>query len=56
MPRELTYLDHPRVNWVSLADGYGVPGSSVSSMEEFRTALRTAFETDGPYLIQLELE
>ncbi|MDE2012650.1 MAG: acetolactate synthase large subunit [Alphaproteobacteria bacterium] len=56
VPRELTYLEHPRVNWVSLADGYGVPGRSVSTMEEFRTALRTALETDGPYLIQVELD
>ena len=56
VPRELTYLDHPRVAWVSLAEGYGVPGASVSSLEEFRIALRTALETDGPYLIQAELE
>ena len=54
--RDLTCLDHPRINWVSLADGYGVPGTTVSSMEALRDALRVALVTDGPYLIQVELE
>ncbi len=53
--QQLTGLDHPRVNWLSLADGYGVPGEAVSSLEGFRDALRAGLTAKGPYLIQVEL-
>jgi acetolactate synthase-1/2/3 large subunit len=51
----MTRLDSPRVDWVSLARGYGVPGVCVGTIEEFRTALRHSLAAAGPHLIQVEI-
>ena len=51
----MTRLDSPRVDWVSLARGYGVPGVRVGTTEEFRTALRQSLAAAGPHLIQVEI-
>jgi acetolactate synthase-1/2/3 large subunit len=51
----LTALDSPKVDWVSLAKGYGVPGCRVSNIEEFNKALATGCHTTGPYLIEAQL-
>ena len=51
----LTALDSPKVDWVSLAKGYGVPGCRVSNIEEFNKALATGCHTTGPYLIEARL-
>jgi acetolactate synthase-1/2/3 large subunit len=45
----------PRVDWVALARGYGVPGVRVKTGEELGAALDNGFATQGPYLIQAEL-
>jgi acetolactate synthase-1/2/3 large subunit len=51
----LTALDSPRMDWVALAKGYGVPGSRVTTVEEFNQALVTSFTTTGPRLIEAQL-
>jgi acetolactate synthase-1/2/3 large subunit len=51
----LTALDSPKVDWISLAKGYGVPGCRVSNIEEFGKALATGCQTTGPYLIEAQL-
>lgn len=51
----LTLLDKPRVDWVSLAKGYGVDGVRVTTGIELASALRFALAFDGPFLIQAEL-
>jgi len=51
----LTALDSPKVDWVSLAKGYGVPGCRVSNIAEFNKALATGCHTTGPYLIEAQL-
>lgn len=51
----LTGLDSPRVNWVALAQGYGVPASRATTPEEFQQALTTGLQTTGPYLIEAQL-
>jgi acetolactate synthase-1/2/3 large subunit len=51
----LTALDSPKVDWVSIAQGYGVPGRRVTNIEEFNTALATGCNTTGPYLIEAQL-
>jgi len=51
----LTALDSPKVDWISLAKGYGVPGCRVSNIEEFGKALATGCHTTGPYLIEAQL-
>jgi len=51
----LTGLDSPRVDWVALAQGYGVPASRATTAEEFARALTTGLQTAGPYLIEAQL-
>jgi len=51
----LTALDPPRMDWVSLAKGYGVPACQVATPEEFAKALGLGFRTKGPYLIEAQL-
>jgi acetolactate synthase-1/2/3 large subunit len=51
----LTALDSPRMDWVALAQGYGVPGCRVTRLEEFNQALVTGFKTTGPHLIEAQL-
>jgi acetolactate synthase-1/2/3 large subunit len=48
-------LSNPDIDWVSLARGYGVPGSKASSAEEFVSALEQGMAADGPYLIEAEV-
>ncbi|MEP7310970.1 MAG: acetolactate synthase large subunit [Pseudomonadota bacterium] len=45
----------PRVDWVALARGYGVPGVRVDTGEAFSAALVNSLATRGPFLIQAEL-
>lgn len=52
----MTRLDSPRVDWVSLARGYGVPALRVDAVEAFRSALQMSLRTPGPYLIECELQ
>ncbi|WP_144097351.1 acetolactate synthase large subunit [Croceicoccus sediminis] len=51
----LTDLDHPRVDWVSLARGYGVEARLARTNGELAEALREGLSLDGPLLIQAEL-
>jgi acetolactate synthase-1/2/3 large subunit len=51
----LTRLDSPRVDWIALAKGYGVPGVRATSTAEFRQALVVGLQTAGPYLIEAQL-
>ena len=51
----LTRLDPPRVDWVSLARAYGVPGAQAQTLEQFRTSLRQSLQTPGPMLIECQL-
>lgn len=51
----MTRLDAPRVDWVSLGRGYGVPGVRVKTSEEFRDALGASLHAPGPMLIECQL-
>lgn len=51
----LTLLDKPRVDWVALAQGYGVTAVRVATNAELSAALRDGLALDGPMLIQAEL-
>jgi acetolactate synthase-1/2/3 large subunit len=51
----LTRLDSPRVDWVMLAKGYGVPGLRATTTDEFREALAVALQAQGPCLIEAQL-
>jgi acetolactate synthase-1/2/3 large subunit len=49
---KLLDLGDPRMDWVSLAKGFGVPAVRCSTAEEFDTALARALATPGPHFIE----
>jgi acetolactate synthase-1/2/3 large subunit len=49
--QQLLDLTHPRLDFVKLAQGMGVPARRVTTAEEFADALRSAFAEPGPHLI-----
>lgn len=51
----LTKLNKPRVDWVSLARGYGVEAVRASTNAELAVALQQGLAHEGPFLIQAEL-
>ena len=51
----MTRLDSPRMDWVALARGYGVPGERVESSEAFQRALQRSLQSAGPSLIECQL-
>jgi acetolactate synthase-1/2/3 large subunit len=51
----LTQLDKPRVDWVALAQGYGVEAVRATTNAALADALRHGLTLDGPLLIQAEL-
>ena len=56
-PRALSMFEigRPKLDWVQLAKGMGVPATSVSSLDAFAKALREGFESEGPMLIEVGL-
>ncbi len=51
----MTRLDSPRIDWVALARGYGVPAERIDSSESFQRALRHSLRSPGPCLIECQL-
>ena len=53
-PKAMSMLDlgNPELNWVSLAEGMGVPAWRVKTAEEFNKALAESLGTPGPTLIE----
>ena len=53
--RRLLDLGDPRMDWVSLAKGFGVPGVRASDAESFDAALARGIAGNGPMLIEAVL-
>ncbi|HSB04602.1 MAG TPA: acetolactate synthase large subunit [Thermodesulfobacteriota bacterium] len=53
--RALTELTKPVINWVKTAQGFGVPGLTVSTAEELARELGRALAEPGPHLIGMLL-
>ncbi|MFL5440200.1 MAG: acetolactate synthase large subunit [Myxococcales bacterium] len=51
----LTELDRPRLDWVQIAQGMGVPASRADSAEALRRALSRAIVEPGPHLVEVVL-
>ena len=53
-PKAMSMLDlrNPELNWVSLADGMGMPAWRVRTVAEFVTAYRASLAMSGPSLIE----
>jgi acetolactate synthase-1/2/3 large subunit len=45
-------LDHPSLNWVKIAEGFGVPAVAVETAEAFAAELERALMQKGPRLIE----
>jgi acetolactate synthase I/II/III large subunit len=52
---EMFDIGRPDLDWVQLANGMGVTGTRVTSLEALAKALRQGFESDGPTLIEIPL-
>lgn len=50
--QELLDLTSPRMDFVKLAEGMGVPARRVGTAEEFADALQAAFDEPGPHLVE----
>ena len=46
-------LNHPDLDFVTLAKGMGVPGARVSDMDEFNRRLAEGIASPGPYLVEV---
>ena len=52
---QMTSLDNPPINWVAIANGFGVPACKVNTLEELQINLKRAIEEPGPYLIEVPM-
>lgn len=52
---DMLTLDHPPVDWVALAKGYGVEACRVDDLDGFVSALRSGLSRRGPYLVEVLL-
>ncbi|WP_300530268.1 acetolactate synthase large subunit [Maricaulis sp.] len=53
--QQMLSLDHPKMDWVKLAEGFGVPGRRARTAGEFDKALVAALDAGGPQLIVAEI-
>ncbi|WP_417491184.1 acetolactate synthase large subunit [Maricaulis sp.] len=53
--QQMLSLDDPKMDWVKLAEGFGVPGHRARTAGEFDTALAAAIKAGGPHLIVAEI-
>ena len=53
--KALTELTKPPIDWVRLAQGFGVPGVTVSTAEDLTRELGKALAEPGPHLIEMLL-
>jgi acetolactate synthase-1/2/3 large subunit len=53
--QQMLSLDNPKMDWVRLAEGFGVPARSAATAGEFDEALKAALAEGGPQLIVAEI-
>lgn len=51
----LTSLADPHINWIALANGFGMPACRATSVADLRGALTDAVAFGGPYLIEMAI-
>nr|HEV8009399.1 thiamine pyrophosphate-dependent enzyme [Bradyrhizobium sp.] len=52
---DMLKIDRPTLDFVSLARGMGVPGRSVTNVDEFNKALAEGVAEKGPRLIEVQM-
>lgn len=53
--QDMLTLNRPDLGWVDMARGMGVEGTRVSDTGDLARALQAGLESEGPYLIEIEL-
>ncbi|WP_323762245.1 acetolactate synthase large subunit [Maricaulis sp.] len=53
--QQMLSLENPRMDWIKLAEGFGVPGQTARTAGEFDTALQRALAAGGPQMIVAEI-
>ena len=53
--KRLTELGSPKIDWVALGRGYGVPSSQATTVRAFADQMRAALARAGPSLIEVLL-
>jgi acetolactate synthase-1/2/3 large subunit len=53
--RALTELTKPPIDWARIAQGFGVPGVTISTVEDLERELGKALIEPGPHLIEMVL-
>ena len=53
--KKILNIGNPKMNWAGLAGDFGVPGTKVSTAEEFAAALESSYASGGPSLIEVEV-
>ncbi|MCX5809440.1 MAG: acetolactate synthase large subunit [Proteobacteria bacterium] len=51
--QSLIELDNPTIDWVKIAEGFGVPAVSVNMVEELAREIGKALAEPGPHLIEM---
>jgi acetolactate synthase-1/2/3 large subunit len=54
--RRYSFTELPSVDFVGIAQAYGVDGIRVESCEEVRPALQAAIDCDGPFVLDFRIE
>lgn len=54
--RRYSYTELPPLDFAKIAAAYGIDGMKVESREEVVPALRTAMETEGPFILDFRIE
>ncbi len=54
--RRYSFTELPPVDFVKIAQAYGIDGIRVESMDEVQSALRTAINTPGPFVLDFRIE
>ena len=54
--RRYSYTELPPVDFVKIANAYGIDGITVEDCGDVRSALKTAIETDGPFVLDFRVE
>ncbi len=54
--RRYSYTELPPVDFVKIANAYGIDGITVEDCGDVRSALKTAIEADGPFVLDFRVE
>ena len=49
-------MRNPTIDWVSIANGFGIEGAYADTSEDLCDLLETAYEADGPFLIKANIK